>query len=255
MNEEIRKKSETIFSSLVSLLNIFANVNLDKAQLTEQNSIIMGSILFRKDSLMFHLELIESIKGQFSQFINEHQIEFLRNKDRGYSEQLFLTGVRLRFLFDDIIFNLCSLLDYLGNLYCYIVRKDSKFLKWNGALDTIRANKAIRLLGSEEKMLSFHEAFADKLYGYRSTLIHKKSDSINVSQNHHFSNDTGLNIDLKVETPEMFIKQFKNCSLLDLTEHDLLKKSSELIFKSFEFAVELIDQIKIDNDDTIKNAV
>jgi len=137
---------------------------------------IRKSILYRADCIFFHLILLMQVQKNISEKISSDFLTIDINHHAlvyGEKQQLYI--------FDDIVFHIISLFDYVGNfiglLYC---GQNKMNLKWNGINDSAldKENKFSKsLIASLIK--KYHKEWVDPLLEYRSHIIHSKSDSAN----------------------------------------------------------------------------
>jgi hypothetical protein len=135
--------------------------------------LLRESILFRANSLLFHLNLLVNIQKM-------HIDNLKKTKFNSSDRSLLILDSREQqiFLFDSIIFHSISLFDYLGNLIDYVCSSKKQMnLKWNGVVRSIR-DKANSMFQSpaSEIILSLNNEFVGLLYQHRSDLIHYKTD-------------------------------------------------------------------------------
>lgn len=139
------------------------------------------NIDYRLFSSQFHLELLLR-----QHFAIENRIESIYQKDPGKvlnpvypSHPLFYHCEReVTSIFDSIVFHLASVYDYLSALINFICKKkDKSITKWSQLAKSCRdkgngySRKKVAAL-----ILSENDNFVDKLYKYRSRVIHEKSD-------------------------------------------------------------------------------
>lgn len=139
------------------------------------------NIDFRLFSSQFHLELLLR-----QHFAIEHRIRSIYQKDPQKvlnpvypSHPLFDHCEReITAIFDSIIFHLASVYDYLSAITNFICnKKDKSITKWSQLVKSCRDKGNIY---NQKKIASIliaeNDNFANKLYEYRSRIIHEKSD-------------------------------------------------------------------------------
>jgi len=139
------------------------------------------NIDYRLFSSQFHLELLLR-----QHFAIENRIEEIYQKDPKKvlnpvypSHPLFDHCEReISSIFDSIIFHLASVYDYLSAIVNFICNKKNKSItKWSQLAKSCRGQGNIySTLEISKILLEENDEFVDKLYKYRSRLIHEKSD-------------------------------------------------------------------------------
>ena len=86
------------------------------------------------------------------------------------------TMFRVHCITDSLIFNLASVFDYLSSLIAYVVEGDKgRKKKWNSLFKSLN-NTTYKDLDLATFVQKTHREYVDILFGYRSELIHHKSD-------------------------------------------------------------------------------
>ena len=168
---------------------------------------IRDSIIYRFDSMCFHVVLMTA-----------RQLEALKSLEKEpptFDERDLLESLarQHQFLFDDIIFNTISLLDYLGNIvglgfYGAHLTK----MNWNGAYEYAKryaqGSKKNRIFGSPtaECLIRHHQEWVNRLYKYRARLIHDKEQKTGGSIAMIWQGD--LWHELTITAPKSFVKVF-----------------------------------------------
>ncbi len=166
------------------------------------------SISFRLNSILFHLRLLNAVqKSQQKQMIGKPQDP--SKIPQLHDEQLSL--------FDSIVFHSISLFDYLGNQIDYVCNtKGQMKLKWNGVFDSIKDSKNPLSQSPISKVVKdVHVNFVDKLYSYRSELIHYSNDFSGATLGFH---PLKQNHSFLVFAPKKLCKRFSD--LKTLTENN-----------------------------------
>lgn len=130
------------------------------------------SFLYRYSSVLWHKDILTS---QHSKNEEVFRSLFLTGKD----DHMHLKDSHqvIFFLFDDVIFNLMSMYDYLGNyLAVLMLGADNRSIKWSGLLNALR-DKSNKMNGSviAKNIVDIDKNFVVKLSQFRGDLIHKKS--------------------------------------------------------------------------------
>lgn len=128
-----------------------------------------NALLYRWSAVWWHVSLAEqaivTVRSQARNPENRGNLPFIlaNKRDHGY-------------LFDDAVFNLISMFDYLAGLIGLVLTSDvHKWHKWNSLVKTVRANDFDRPKASE-MLINAHQGWVDKLSGYRAGVYHEKSD-------------------------------------------------------------------------------
>jgi len=210
-----------------------------------QNSkyILRDSIIYRAGSVRFHLKLLLFIKGSIEKAFTEDlkKINDLPLMIQGTENMLQL--------FDDIVFHICSMFDYLGNLigllYC---GQDKMKLKWNGILNSIMdKNNKLSKASIVPILEQTHKELVNPLFNYRTRLIHHKKDSARGLQKTYLGKEF-TNIDFNVGFPEMLKKALKIKCLEKLQsknqeEVNIIKVALILSVESIKNVLEIIKKI------------
>jgi hypothetical protein len=222
-------KIETLYQSahknLVKMLVDFGKKSIHLQSVEHPKYILRENLSYRMESSVFHLQLISYVK--------QRGIEKLREAETTDNPVYLIKIVReVFFTFDDLIFNLLSQIDYLGNLIGYIyLGEHKKSLQWNGIVKTCRdpknkfENKELR-----DYILSEDKRFIDHLYRYRSDLIHYNKDGSEAVHCINEREEDSIHT-LSIEAPEKFRKVLKNLRIQqDIDIIDLASRITEEVF-------------------------
>jgi hypothetical protein len=121
-----------------------------------------------------------------------------------YSNQL---TDNLTYLFEDLIFNICSLFDYVANFISYTIlnRKLTDWISLTKAASS-KSKNALNKSISAQQILEINKQFVSKLYPYRSDLIHKKSFYVPVDFSKSYG--SGINHEIIIYCPPSLITKF-----------------------------------------------
>lgn len=196
---------------------------------------LRNSIQFRLRSVYFHYSLLQQIQ--------EVRITEIQNVN--FLEELKLRGILNRcheqsyFIFDSIIFTIISAFDYYGNIVDFLFgRKNQAKLKWNG-IKNLSHEKTENILDTRlsTKIIEHNREFVDKLYDYRSRLIHIKNDTGNSA---HIGDLLKNSSTIRVYTPESFVKKFKYLKNLNSTNKISINFS---VFWTIEKTVTILSEL------------
>jgi hypothetical protein len=205
------------------------------------------NIDFRLFSSKFHLELLLR-----QHFTIEKRIQEIYQKDPRKvlnevypSHPLFDHCEReVTSIFDSIVFHLASVYDYLSALINFICnKKDKSITKWSQLCKSCRdkgnlySNKKIATI-----IVFENDNFIEKLYKYRSRLIHEKSDVHPISITLSFASGKTR---VKFYTNESIIKLFKSLKEKSNTHDITISYTSEwLIHKTVDSVVSILFALK-----------
>lgn len=205
LNDILKEYKNTIISSINNLKFISNNIKLNE----NENKIfkeINQSVIYRLDSLIYHFILVIDNYKRNSYNIAAND-PLIARWDYSF---LRLIENSMLFLFDDISFSICSLLDYIGNLIGLIYCGSNKSsIKWNGLLKLI--NKKESKISNQnliKTIIQHHKIWIDDFYNYRSKIIHYKKDKTQASEVYEVTIER-FSVKLKVNAPEQFIKHMK----------------------------------------------
>lgn len=154
--------------------------------------------------------------------------------DNPHFEQVQL---QISSVFDNIIFNLSSLFDYLSHMVCYISKTDkSKTLYWTKLAKLARDSKS-DFEGEKVRQTidEWDRNFVDKLYDYRSRLLHNKKDDHEFTANVKFSDTKSFDFDIKIIASKTSQKFFKIIPDINSeSQPTLIYLSSKIIEKSLD---------------------
>jgi hypothetical protein len=143
---------------------------------------VAKSLIYRFESLQYHLTLILDLQDKYESIGARSALE---DADR---IELWNLHYYAHFLFDDVLFNLCSVLDYLGALLLGVLLKQSRLVIGEDGIDQSRFDWGIlskislavepktrldsNLAGLTQKILSHDKNYVKKLFSYRNKVIH-----------------------------------------------------------------------------------
>jgi hypothetical protein len=122
-------------------------------------------------------------------------------------------------MFDDLIFNLVSFLDYLGNLIAQTVN-DGKIKDWTGLAKAAKPKSSNKFNGLQvaQDILLFDKEIAQKLYTYRSELIHEKAHTVG----HTLTLKSRGSDEVRPFTPKGFVNKFHELRKLKKEGNEIL---------------------------------
>jgi|GEM_PF-3508558 len=238
----IEKNSNKFYKELISI--VLTSLEKRPPSHSIQNDVrtlLRDSIFYRIDSIYFHLDML--IKTNNSILMKMQQNSFY------VDEKLIKKGQdSMSYIFDDIIFNLCSLLDYFGDLVgCIYIGDDKQRLKWPGCArasrdpnNSLNSFKIASIISNEDKVWVGH------LYDYRSKLIHYRKDITSSNQQIKFEKNS-ITYTFKVDKPELFISIIKLYSNTEeKEEHSIIDIAVWLIDKFYNSLSNIVEIGKTD---------
>jgi hypothetical protein len=143
---------------------------------------VAKSLIYRFESLQHHLNLILDLQEEYEAIAIK--------PDLNPQSQMLLWNLHYQanFLFDDILFNVCSLLDYLGALMLGVLLKQSRLIQGDDRVDEkhfdwgtlskfsyasqpkTRIDPIIESLSN--KIIKHDKTYVKKLFNYRNKVIH-----------------------------------------------------------------------------------
>jgi hypothetical protein len=110
---------ESLKRELGKIDNRFLEVSIDYkrkivGRFCNDMDMLTSSLIYRKDALHFHLDLIQSPLEYFSDYLSQP-----KGLDHGAQLSVF-EGRKMNYLFDDIVFNMVSFYDYFATFGAYI---------------------------------------------------------------------------------------------------------------------------------------
>lgn len=169
--EEIIKLHSELGSKLIRLITNYAIKNFSLKNSEHPKFYLRDSILHRIDSLIFHLKNILINKDEITRLIKNISID----PNTGFTNLKNYKSSML-FLFEDIIFNIASLFDYIGNtIGMFYLGPNGIKLKWNGIVNASHDSKhKISNYKIARIVIEKHRSYVDDFYNYRSATIHYK---------------------------------------------------------------------------------
>lgn len=230
------------------------NIELAKRKFGRNNSIPDGdAIIARRDYALYRLG------GAF------HQIDLLSQTiqafKKKYDSQLPLKFERIEtiyharnhvsYCFDNLIFNLASLSDYIGNyLGLYVFGPKFQTMKWNGFANKCATEFSDHSFG--RTVASKHSQWFAKIHEFRGDLIHRKSITAEVKG----YKDTRIfpqevqNLEFELNRS---VKQYFHI-FRDSDSNDLLESAKTISVKTIDgFRAILSESEKIEFDEKYKH--
>jgi hypothetical protein len=174
---------------------------------------LIRSIMHRYYGIHYHLELLVDEHEASIRLLNKNP----RNVSQFHSAPSVLQSTTMdQFsLFDSLIFHTLSLFDYNSSLIEYICggKKEPK-KKWTSICKASRdkKNNTFSQLKIASLILEINNEWLDKLYNYRSQVIHYKSETGgNILKQDLMSGESVI----RVFAPQQFVDQFNQLNQLN----------------------------------------
>lgn len=190
-----------------------------------------NTLLYRSYSVQWHWYLISGFVARVARDASKPENRGdLQFTVRNQTEQV-------SFYFDDVVFNLVSMFDYLAALVGLVVRGDrNEWLTWNGLRKHL-ANEATIFQRTKSLYFDVHNSLVNSLSEYRSGLYHQKNDYSTAELAQGFGVD-GVNV--KMFIPARAVKKIK-CFDSD-KEYELVSGIEILIDRAFQSQLKLLAQ-------------
>lgn len=209
---------------------------------------LSDSIHNRVESVIYHLRCLRIINKKMT----EQLIASFPSAD--LDEFLMMRGADIpRFFFDDIVFNLMSLFDYMGNLFGFSFSgRSGGGTQWEGARRKCKKATSEKGKGGNSKsedlmvctlILKYHKDLVKSLAKYRGKLIHFKKDKtksqISTDLLHPEKSE------FTVFAPEEFINGFEELAELSKEkELTLVETAAWIIKKSLTAVNEILSALR-----------
>jgi len=172
--------------------------SIDLNEGTKLKFKLRDNLAFRLNSLFFHLDL--TLQAHFA------HAEQVMAKGPNQPNLMNQAQHELQFLFDDIVFNSVSAFDYLARFISVTYLGEHCSLKWPSLLRA-SSDKKNKMFNFQMAALvrSTNQIWVDKLYEYRSEVIHTNHDQTESSIKTRVTPDS-ISSNLFVKTPPNFSK-------------------------------------------------
>ena len=251
---DINKEFENLNEYLSVLHDCFLAIAMDYKHYVDNsftnNDIyeIRDDVNYRFFSARLHIELL--IKQHFQ---IEHRFEkYMKTEPKVFANYLSKNPYydyaekEVSSIFDSFLYHLTSVFDYLSTLSNYTCgepKDKQKKLKWTNLSRSVRdsSNHFGKKMALSEKIKDCDNTFVNKLYGYRSYLIHEKSEQSMYSFTFHLSNQKETAIDANFIATERLIKQFSDLRKLSKDNYISIKYVTFwLINKAIDITIDIL---------------
>lgn len=212
--------------------------------------LLRHSVLYRFESLVFHYQMICQ---RHSALLRRSESGVLLGNPR---DVVYFGSRDLKFLFDDIVFNIVSLFDYFGTLIGLIFHPARSDFKWSSARSfaaykeppfAANAERVQSRLHNTEVGLAIIELNTRWLKGiaeYRNALIHGRSDVAKGEVTWSFASGEKFNSTVNVAVPDAFTKYASSICYADAgNPPQLLEVSASLISLTYVDCTTLIEAL------------
>lgn len=178
-----REVHSVVGSACLRFLNA-SHYHLPRATRESYRSVVLqqrDSVLYRFESLSFHLSLLGNSLEKYASLIGEEG-----PTDRTERAHLRAAANEALYLLDDIVFNSASMFDYWAGLVAAIFLGPHRHtIKWNNLRRTLSGSATDRPSAGEaflvdsssaRRILHLHGEWVDALFAYRSDVIHTSAE-------------------------------------------------------------------------------
>lgn len=147
------------------------------------------------------------------------------------------------YIFDDIIFNILSMFDYLASMIGYMFQ--GKYLKWNNLASS--ASDDANEIGKSsfaQLIVKEHKRWVHALMGYRSDLIHRQPVLGNAGVDLMFEKKDGLSSLLTLYLPDKVLKLVNSISAVNSEKLDIIDGSIILAQEAYNSGERILEEIK-----------
>lgn len=255
--EDINKEFKILNDNLSLLGDCFLAVAMDYTHYVDnswgQKEVfkLRDSVAYRFFSAKLHVELLIKqhfeIEYRFKQYLktepNAFAEYFSKNPYYDHAEK------EISSIFDSFLYHLVSVFDYLGTLTNYVCgpKEDKqKTLKWTNLARSARDSE--NYFGKKpiaDVIKEFDNVFVNKLYSYRSYLIHEKAELSMYSFTYHFSNNSEQKVTANFIATERLTKQFPELKSLSKDNYLSIKYVSFWILnRAIEIITDMLFALK-----------
>lgn len=164
---------------------------------------VRDSLIYRNWAVRWHLQVLRQ-----QHLAIEKRLMLDMNGALNDPQYLHHSQQIMSYIFDDVIFNLAAMFDYVGNLVGLAYRGPAKSrTKWNGAVKGARdSNNTISKAPVGELLKTVHASWVNHLMDFRGDHIHHKAELGNAA--HTLSlNQERLKVEVNVSVPRSLAKR------------------------------------------------
>lgn len=210
------------------------NILFRKYPIWDVDNPITKAIIHRKSDILHRHNSISWNYEQLKLHIRNIKKAIIEVDEHDKKVEIAISGLTpALFRLENILFNIASLFDYLASFVGVLVFNKTETYKWNKLVGTIK-NNDYGYMKTAAQIKESHEAFINKLMGYRSLVIHEKSSKAGVRLD--FTNLSLSNDEFIYTIPENLTKGNKRIAQLKerITKDDLLHAAYLLSMITFE---------------------
>jgi hypothetical protein len=201
------------------------------------------SLKYRLGSIYYHLDEYASFRTGI-----ENQITSLGSFKVSPMDADRVTR-RYSYRLDDIIFNMCSFLDYLGRLIATTIN-DGKINDWPGLIKAAgpKSKNNFNKLSISKILIDIDHNFAGKLYNYRSELIHDKAHTVGYT----LIQKSNTHDQIRPFAPNGFVTKFSELKKSKRSGNEILLDNSInwLAINFFENVLDVLESLRNDIEST-----
>ena len=170
VRRELNGLAKSIRDSLIQAVITFQGQRSRGGKPADETAYVLrDSLTYRVGAVRYHLHLLQD------------QLEFVHRKSNSeltkmWHDHMFMENMRtvLTYLADDLLFNVISMFDYLGNVVGYL-HAGERALKWNGVVRAARdKNHAISSTAAGNAAKTCDGEWVGRLHKVRSEIIHNE---------------------------------------------------------------------------------
>ena len=192
---------------------------------------------YRMGGVQLHLK---SLRAHLRSYCDHFQANFFKvqNDPQFQRDSSFI----ISYHFDDLIFNLVSYFDYLGNyMGVLLIGGKEHNVKWNGIMNHVRAGN-IEQENICEILNETHNKWANKLIKYRGDLIHRKSMVGEMENGWSFSKEGGVETYMRFYIPPQLKKDFH--IFRNENDVEVLEAAERIVKISLEYSTAIVSTLK-----------
>jgi hypothetical protein len=211
---------------------------------------LRNNVSYRLHSSIFHFKILLNHLKYINETINQGSNKF----DLPFEIDLYKEQITS--LFDSLIYHSVSVFDYLSTLTHFILTKKTDNVKWSGFAKKMRAPNDIF---STKKISSVvnqvdHE-FVNKLYEYRSKLIHDRPDYGNASFTYSVGSITNP-VNANFYSGKLLNKSFSDLKKMSIDSKITIRYAAFWIMrKNIESINKILFAIKVEIDPLKENSI
>lgn len=202
-------------------------------------NIIRFNVAYRADSIIWHIEILINQRKAIAADMEKNFPKCVKNP-----MPVIFSRKHQFYIFDDIIFNILSVYDYLACMIGYMFR--GEYLKWNNLVrSALDKGNDIGKSPFAHLIIENHRKWVNTLMGFRSNLIHRQAQFGDAEIDLLFEKKEGLNRLISLKAPKK-IQKLINTILHDSDTNslDIIDCSIFLAKEAYVSGSELLNEIQ-----------